>query len=73
VNCLGSSNTWVYRPRRSLVFFYTVLLLLPQVVVIVEIFVAEHWSMKALTNELLNGVFDIAQVTMVNETGGKIS
>ena len=29
--------------------------------------------MKALTNELLNGVFDIAQVTMVNETPGKIS
>ena len=29
--------------------------------------------MKALTNKLLNGVFDIAQVTMANETRGKIS
>ena len=38
---------------------------------IVEIFVAEHWSMKALTNKLLNGVFDIAQVKMANETRGQ--
>jgi hypothetical protein len=29
--------------------------------------------MNALTNELLNGVFDIAQVTMFHETPGKIS
>jgi hypothetical protein len=29
--------------------------------------------MNALTNELLNGVFDIARVTVVNETPGKIS
>jgi hypothetical protein len=41
-NSPGSSNAWVYRPRRSLVFFCTVLLPLPQVVVIVEIFVAEQ-------------------------------
>lgn len=29
--------------------------------------------MNALTNELLNGVFDIALVTVVNETSGEIS
>jgi len=29
--------------------------------------------MNALTNKLLNGVFDIALVTVVNETPGKIS
>jgi hypothetical protein len=29
--------------------------------------------MNALTNQLLNGVFDIALVTVVNKTPGKIS
>ena len=31
---------------------------------IVEIFVAEHQPMNALTDELLNAVFDIALVTV---------
>ena len=45
----------------------------PQVVVIVEIFVAERQSVNALTNKLLNTMFDIALVTVVDETVGKIS
>ena len=45
----------------------------PQVVVIIEIFVAEHQSVNALTNKLLNTMFDIALVTVVDETVGKIS
>ena len=45
----------------------------PQVVVIVEILVSEHQAMYALTNKLLNAVFDIALVTVVNEAAGKIS
>ena len=43
----------------------------PQIVVIVEILVSQHQSMYALTNKLLNTVFDIALGTVVNETAGK--
>jgi hypothetical protein len=40
----------------------------PQLVLIVESVVAEHELMKALTDQLLNTVFNKALVTVVDKT-----
>jgi hypothetical protein len=45
----------------------------PQVVMIVEIFLSESQPMNALTDQFLHAMFDVALVTVVNETAGKIS
>src|ERR1700757_3559577 len=45
----------------------------PQMVMIIEIFVAQDQAMNPLTDKLLNAVFDITRVTVVDETFGKIS
>ena len=45
----------------------------PQVIMIIEIFVSESQPMNALTNQFLHAMFDVALVTVVNETAGKIS
>jgi hypothetical protein len=44
----------------------------PQTVMIVEVFVAQHQAMNALTDQLLNAVFNKALVTVVDKTAGKI-
>jgi hypothetical protein len=42
-------------------------------VMIIEIFVAQDQPMNPLTDKLLNAVFDITRVTVVDETVRKIS
>ena len=39
-----------------------------QVVVIIEVFIAQHQSIDSLTKELLNAMFNIARVPVVDET-----
>ena len=43
-----------------------------QMVMIIEIFVAQQQSVNPLTDQLYHPVFDIALVTVVDETVGKI-
>jgi hypothetical protein len=45
----------------------------PQMVMIIEIFVAQHQAMNPLTDKFLNAVFDITLVAVIDETAGKIS
>src|SRR5580704_21924 len=45
----------------------------PQMVMIIEIFVAQDQPMNPLTDKLLNAVFDITRVTVVDETVRKSS
>ena len=44
-----------------------------QMVMIIEIFVAQNQAMNPLTDKLLNAVFDKTLVTVVDKTAGKIS
>ena len=44
----------------------------PQMVMIIEILVAQYQAMNALTDKFLNAVFDITLVSVVDETVGKI-
>ena len=45
----------------------------PQLVMTIEIFVAQDQAMNPLTEKFLNAVFDLALVTVVHETLAKIS
>jgi hypothetical protein len=44
----------------------------PQMVMIIEIFVAQHQAMNPLTDKLHNAMFDITLVTVIDEAAGKI-
>ena len=44
----------------------------PQMVMIIEIFVAKHQAMNPLADKFLNAVFDITLVTVIDEAAGKI-
>jgi hypothetical protein len=43
-----------------------------QVVVIVEVFVAQHQAVKALAEQFLHAMFDLPRIAVVDETGGQI-
>jgi acetolactate synthase regulatory subunit len=45
----------------------------PQVIMIVEIFVPQDQAMNALTDQFSHAMFDVALVSVVNETAGDIS
>ena len=40
----------------------------PQMVVIIEVFIAQHKTIDALTKELLNAMFNVALIPIVDET-----
>jgi hypothetical protein len=45
----------------------------PQVVMVVEVFIAQHQPLKALAEQFWHAMFDVAGIPMIDETVGQIA